>query len=66
MNIHEYIEGTVYNAGDLVWYKDTNGTTYLLRCIKQNNSQVPDTSGIPKNSYSKSGEERLNASGWEN
>lgn len=66
MNIHEYIEGMTYNVGDLVWYKDFNGTTYLLRCIKQNNSQVPDTSGIPKNSYSRQGNDRLNESGWDN
>ena len=66
LNISEYIQDASYNVGDLVWYKDYSGTTYLLRCIKQDNNEVPDTSEIEDKVFSKKGNERLNASGWEN
>lgn len=66
LNISEYIQNSSYNVGDLVWYKDENEVTYLLRCIKENNTDEPDTSQLVNGKYNKIGEERLNKSGWEN
>ena len=66
LNISEYIFGNAYNVGDLVWYKDSNNVTYLLRCIQQGNSNVPDVSGISQQYFSKKGDELLIKSGWEN
>lgn len=66
MNISEYIYGNVYNVGDLIWFKDQRGITYLLRCIKQNNSTTPNTSELAGSRYTKIGNEKLNKSGWEN
>lgn len=59
LNITEYVNGMTYNIGDLVWYKDTNRNIFLLKCIKQNNTSMPDTSGVDEN-FS------LGQSGWEN
>lgn len=66
LNISEYVQNTAYNVGDLIWYKDQNSITYLLRCIKENNTETPDTSQLVSSQYDKIGEERLNKSGWEN
>lgn len=66
LNISEYVYGNAYNVGDLVWYKDQNNVTYLLRCIRQENSEVPDVSHVNQQHYSKKGDELLIQSGWEN
>lgn len=59
LNITEYVNGTTYNIGDLIWYKNDNGKTFLLKCIIQNNTNVPNTNGIDED-FS------LGQSGWEN
>lgn len=66
LNITEYIAGHSYNVGDLVWYKDATDTLYLLRCIRQNNVEQPNTTEIIGNTYTKRGDDALIASGWEN
>lgn len=59
LNIVEYTKGMSYSVGDLVWYKDANSKTYLLKCIRQNNTTQPNTTGIDED-FS------LNNSGWKN
>ena len=65
LNISEYVKGNKYNAGDLVWYKDSEKRTFLLRCIKQENTDEPNTSAI-EDEYTKYGNDVLLRSGWEN
>ena len=61
LNIVDYASGMTYSPGDLVWlsYKDE---LYLLKCILNNNSNVPniqlDSTGRPLESL-------LRMSGWE-
>lgn len=56
LNITDYQPGKAYDAGDLVWYKNVRGKTFLLQCTKQNNTTEPATSS----------DAMLKVSGWEN
>ena len=40
--IKQWVSGTVYAYGDLVWYDGPNGDSlYLLRCSEQANDKTP-------------------------
>lgn len=43
LNIVDYSSKSIYNAGDLVWFRDQNGSLWLLRCTRDNNDEMPNT-----------------------
>ena len=63
MDISDYSPNTTYNSGDIVWFKDINGSIWLLRCIRDNNTQMPATIATTDNVDV---DTLLGESGWHN
>lgn len=57
LHIADYSPTHSYDAGDLVWYQDSDKNLYLLRSTRSENTTQPNITSV---------EDDLRDSGWEN